>query len=288
VAHDQADGVLGFNPAQPPDIGDLMSSFLNEVLTPEQWPTFVFITARLIGLGMTAPLWLMPTFPHSARAAIIAVLAIVLLPGAPKTAIPEQALEVPLPLAMELVIGISIGLTAAVIIQGAAYAGDVLSLQTGLSLGAALSGGDVPGAGLGQLKSLTALLIYVTMGGHLTLLRGLSDSLQVVPPGLPLNVVDGGLSAAATVGMVFTSAVRVAAPAMVALLLTNLALAILSRAVPQLNVIMVSFPITIGLGLVMIGASLPIFGAAISGWVSNLPAAVSAVISGFALMPGIS
>lgn len=265
----------------------MMSSLLNELLVPERWPTFVFITTRLIGLGMAAPLWSMPTIPLKARAAIIVVLATMLLPTVPSAAVPQQVLEVPLPLVMELVIGISIGLTAAVIIQGAAYAGDVLSLQTGLSLGAALSGGDVPGAGLGQLKSLTALLIYVTMGGHLMLLRGLGDSMQVLPPGVPLDIEQGAISAAAALGMVFSSAVRVAAPAMVALLLANLSLAILSRAVPQLNVIMVSFPVTIGLGLVMIGASLPIFAAAIGGWVSDLPTAVVSVIGGFTPTPGI-
>jgi flagellar biosynthetic protein FliR len=145
----------------------------------------------------------------------------------------------------------------------------------------------VPGAGLGQLKSLTALLIYVTLGGHLVLLQGLSDSLTVLPPGQPMDVETGGQAAAATLSVVFTSAVRIAAPAMVALLLANLALAILNRAVPQLNVIMVSFPVTIGLGLVMIGASLSIFAAAIRGWVLNLPSTVASVINAFTLAPAI-
>jgi flagellar biosynthetic protein FliR len=258
-----------------------MLSFVHDALKPDHWPTFVFITARLIGLGLTAPMWSMPTLPLSARAAIIAVLAIVLLPAVPKTTVPDQVLDIPLPLGVEFVIGISIGLAAAVIIQGAALAGDVLSLQTGLSLGAALSGGDVPGAGLGQLKSLTALLMYVTLGGHLMLLRGLSDSLQVLPPGMGVSMEQGGANAAALLNVMFTSAARIAAPAMVALLLANLSLAILNRAVPQLNVIMVSFPVTIGLGLVMIGASMPIFAAAIGGWVSSLPVTVPAVINGF-------
>jgi flagellar biosynthetic protein FliR len=262
-----------------------MTTLLDTLFGPDRISVFVFITARLIGLGMTAPLWSIPTFPRTARAAIIVVLALVLLPAAPAAAMPEQILQIPLPLAMELIIGMSIGLTAAVIIQAVAYAGDVLSLQTGLSLGAALSGGDVPGAGLGQLKSLTALLIYVTLGGHLIMLQGLGDSLQALPPGTRLDAEMGGLTAAATFGMVFSSAARVAAPAMVALLLANIALAILTRAVPQLNAIMVSFPITIGLGLVMIGASLPIVGSVIAGWISDLPLMIDSVLDGYTLAP---
>jgi flagellar biosynthetic protein FliR len=188
---------------------------------------------------------------------------------------------------MEFIIGMSIGLTAAVIIQGVAYAGDVLSLQTGLSLGAALSGGDIPGAGLGQMKSVTALLIYVALGGHLIMLQGLAESLQVLPPGAPMNIRAGGATAASAFSIVFSSAARVAAPAMVALLLANIALAILSRAVPQLNVIMVSFPMTIGIGLLMIGISIPIIASAVNGWILDLPANVTTVIDGYAVDVGV-
>ena len=260
-----------------------MPTFIDEMFGPDRWPIFIFITARLIGLGMTGPLWSMQTFPRSIRGAAIAVLALVLLPTVPETTMPEGVLDIPVPLIMELIIGISIGLTAAVIIQGVAYAGDVLSLQTGLSLGAALSGGDVPGAGLGQMLSVTALLIYVVLGGHLILLQGLAESLQVLPPGKPLQAAVGGAATAAAFGQVFKSAAQVAAPAMVALLLANIALAILTRAVPQLNAIMVSFPITIGLGLVMIGVSMPIVASAIQGWIQELPMTVSTVIDGYAI-----
>ena len=96
-----------------------------------------------------------------------------------------------------------------------------------------------------------------------------------------------GATAAAAFSVVFTSAARVAAPAMVALLLTNIALAILARAVPQLNVIMVSFPMTIGIGLLMIGVSLPIIASAVNGWVLDLPDHITTVIDGYAAEPGV-
>jgi len=264
-----------------------MPTFVNEFFGPDRWAVFVFITARLIGLGFTAPLWSLPTYPRSVRAATIAVLALLLLPSVPDTLLPERVLDIPLPLAMEFIIGMSIGLTAAVIIQGVAYAGDVLSLQTGLSLGAALSGGDIPGAGLGQMKSVAALLIYVALGGHLIMLEGLAESLRVLPPGAPGDLQTGGATAAAAFGVVFSSAARVAAPAMVALLLANIALAILTRAVPQLNAIMVSFPLTIGIGLLMIGVSMPIIASAINGWILDLPSHVTTVIDGYAIEAGV-
>ena len=65
---------------------------------------------------------------------------------------------------------------------------------------------------------------------------------------------------------------------MVALLLTKLALAILGRAVPQLNAMMVSFPITIGVGLVMFGLSLPVVSNVIARWVQELPASTDGLL----------
>ena len=119
------------------------------------------------------------------------------------------------------------------------------------------------------------------------MLQGLAESLQVLPPGGPINIETGGATAASAFTVVFTSAARVAAPAMIALLLTNIALAILARAVPQLNVIMVSFPMTIGIGLVMIGVSLSIIASAVNGWILDLPTNITTVIDGYAVEAGV-
>jgi flagellar biosynthetic protein FliR len=72
---------------------------------------------------------------------------------------------------------------------------------------------------------------------------------------------------------------------MVTLLIVNVAIAILSRAVPQLNAIMVSFPLTIGLGLVMLGGSLPVVATVVAGWMHSLPAGIAGVVGGFRTAP---
>lgn len=263
-----------------------MPDAVTRLFTPELWPTFVLITARLSGLMLAAPLWSMSTLPRAARAAIIVTLGVLLLPLAPRAPAPEQVLDLPLPIAMELVVGIVIGLTAAVIVQGVALAGEVISMQMGLSLSHALA--PMPEAQLpdvGQIKSFLALLIYVSLGGHLMLLRGLADSLRVLPPGMPMDLAAGGRSAAAMAGTLYSCAVRAAAPVMVTLLLANVALAILGRAVPQVNAMLVSFPFTIGIGLVMLGAALPIVAWVICGWMQGLPATVTGVVAGFRPAP---
>jgi flagellar biosynthetic protein FliR len=264
----------------------MIPDFVTQALAPDRWPTFALITARLGGLMLSAPLWSMFPLPRSGRAAVTVLLAVLLLPLTPPTALPERALELPLPVVMELLVGIVIGLTAAVVVQGAALGGEVISLQMGLSLAPALAPmPDVQVSGIAQIKNWLALLIYLAIGGHLMLLRGLADSLQALPPGSPMDFLSGAEAGARLVGVVFSSAVRTAAPVMVALLLTNAALAILSRAVPQLNAMMVSLPLTFGVGLVMLGISLPIVSSVIGGWMETLPAGVASVIDAFRPSP---
>jgi flagellar biosynthetic protein FliR len=259
-----------------------MPDFMAHVLAPDRWPMFVLITARIGGLMLTAPLWSMTMLPHGARAAITVLLATLLLPLAPHRPLPEQVIELPLPLAIEMVIGLAIGLTAAVLVQGIALAGEVLALQMGLSLGPALAPmPDVPVSGVGQIKSFLALTIYLAAGGHVIMLQGLAESLSALPPGAPLELANGAGAAALFSGALFGTALKAAAPVMVTLLLTNLALAILSRAVPQLNAMMVSLPLTIGVGLVTIGLTLPRVTGAIAGWMHGLPASVAHVLAGF-------
>jgi flagellar biosynthetic protein FliR len=187
---------------------------------------------------------------------------------------------------MEMLLGLAIGLVAAVVVHGAALAGELVSLQMGLSLGPALAPlPEFESSGVSQLQSLLALSVYVGVGGHLMLLRGVADTLRALPPGSPLALDQGAGTVAAMVGTLFTSAVRTGAPVIVTLLVTNVALAILSRAVPQLNAMMVSFPLTIAIGLIMVGAALPIVTGALDGWMRDLSLRVAEVAGAFRVVP---
>lgn len=259
-----------------------MGELFSQALAPDRWPALVLITARLTGLMFTGPLWSMSALPRSARAAITVVLALALLPLVPTVPPMNRLLDLPVPLAMELVIGLAIGMTAAVIVQGVALAGETLSMQMGLSLSPTLAPmPDIQLSGIGNLQTFVALLVYVSVGGHLMLLEGLAGSLRTLPPGTGIDLAEGGRSAALMLGTVYGAAIRAAAPVMVTLLLTNVALALMSRAVPQLNAMMVSLPITMALGLLMVGISLPIVAATIGGWMVALPAAVAQVVQSF-------
>ena len=254
--------------------------FLGTALTPERWPTFALVTGRVGGLMTTAPAWSGSSIPAVVRTAVGLVLAVLLLPTVQVTSMPDHVLDLPLPMAAEIAIGVVIGLSAAVLVQAVGLAGEVMSMQMGLSIAPALA--PVPEmevVGVGPITTMLAVLIYLGLGGHLMLLRALADSLHTLPPGAGIVFTGGGHVATALAGQLFSCAASVAAPVMVALLLTNIALAILSRAVPQLNAMMVSFPLTIGIGLLMFAVSLPNVSAVVAGWVHDLPASVEGLLA---------
>jgi flagellar biosynthetic protein FliR len=248
-----------------------MTSAMLEMLRPVNWPLFALVSARVAGLMMLAPLWSMRAIPVKIRGAAAVVMTFTLLPMAAGAPIDPAGPMPLLAVGTEFLLGVAIGLTAAVFLHGLTIAAEVVSLQMGLSLGVAFGGmGDVGSPGIGQLYGQFALVLFAILGGHVMLITGLGASLVAVPPGSPVDFTDGAMSLLALGGTVFTVAVRVAAPVMVALLVTNLALAVLNRAVPQLNTMMVAVPITVGVGLIGIGTTLALVGGEVTRWVAGL------------------
>jgi len=264
-----------------------MSPGLLQLLGPLDWPAFVLVSARVSGFFLAAPLWATTGMPRSIRGAVAVLLSVVLMPlVTPVAAMPDDMVAMAVVLAGETLLGLAIGLTGALVIHGVMIAGEVASLQMGLSLGQAL--GTVPeGAtvGVGQLKGYFALLLYLSLNGHLVLYQGLASSFAAVPAGRAVLGAAGGLQVATMAGSVFGIGVRVAAPIMVSLLLAQLALAILGKAVPQLNVMMLSFPITISIGLVTLGASLTFVAAFLTGSFASIPEQVQETIRAFTVLP---
>jgi flagellar biosynthetic protein FliR len=255
---------------------------LASALQPLNWPLFALVTARVAGVVLIAPLWSMTSIPSNLRSAIAVVLSLALLPSVPATSVAIDSFSILVPMISELLLGVAIGLSATAFLAAVAVASEVISLQMGLSLGVALGGAaDLGAPGVGQLEGQFSLAVYVALGGHLALITALHRSFNLIPPGTGINVVTGGHTMLLIVGSVFSSAVRVAAPAMVALLIVNLALAILNRAVPQLNTMMVAVPITVSVGLISLGATLPYALNLLGRWAGTVGPAADVVIRAF-------
>lgn len=259
---------------------------LSRILLPDHLPTFAYVLARVTGLLLSAPLWSLTGTPRLIRVAVAVVLTLALIPACPAPRVPAALVLLPLGLAAELLIGLTIGLTAAVIVHGAALAGEVISLQMGLSLGPTLAPMvDVHVPGVGQIQSLLALMVYIAIDGHLMLLRGVAQSFTALPPGAGIAIEHGPALGIHLANTLFLVALQAAAPAMVALFLIDLAVGFANRAVPQLHAVLVLFPIAIITGLIMLWFSVPTVTAAVGAWMAELPDQVTGAVAALTHLP---
>ena len=235
---------------------------------PETMVALVLLASRVGGVVLVAPFFSARMVPVTVRTAMVILFTIVLHPAARSVAGPRGI--TPAAVLGETLIGLTIGLAAALIIGAAEVAGEYISLQIGLS-GAALLDplSNNQSAVLGTFLQLFAVTVLLTAGGHLVMLEALADSTQRLPLGSALTADTGLLDIVNLGGTLFAFGLRFAAPVIAVALVANVALAVLSRAAPQLNILQLAFPIQILVGLATLMAAIPFIGSWLMGWESS-------------------
>jgi flagellar biosynthesis protein FliR len=165
-----------------------------------------------------------------------------------------------------MLIGMAFAFTIGAVFAAVQVAGSFLDTLIGFSFGATVD--PVTGnqsSVLTQLYALIGVLVFIAIGGDAWVIRGLARTYDVVGltqfPALG-SLVGGAVDAFAAI---FGSAVQVAAPLILTLVVTDAAFGVVSRVVPQLNVFGVGFPTKVTVGLVMLGVTLPFA----AGWLSG-------------------
>ena len=224
---------------------------------------------RIGGLMLVAPVLSARTVPRMVRAGIAILLTVLVLPTVGD--VPSNLVVGPGTLVAELLIGLGMGLGAAMMLSAAELAGEVLSVQTGLSGATALD--PLTGQGtvvLGHLLSLVALVLLLVSGGHLLMIEVLTASFTLLPAGVGLGLSAGALELVRTAGLVFIYGLQFAAPIIAAVSVGYVALGVLARASPQLNMLAVAFPLQIGLGLIVLAGVLPLAATLYADWPSHI------------------
>jgi flagellar biosynthetic protein FliR len=159
----------------------------------------------------------------------------------------------------ETLIGISLGLLAKSILAAVEFCGQLIGMQMGFSMASMFdpSMGQMPLMSIFQL--LLAMLLFLSMEVHHIFIRAIVESYTVIPPG-NWHMSGGLIQYFITVtGDIFVLGIKLAAPVMVALLATTVVLGIMARSFPQMNIFMISMPLNIGVGLLILGLSLLVF-----------------------------
>ena len=215
--------------------------------------------ARILALIAAAPISGSQQFPTTAKiglAVLLATLVAPTLPAAPP--VDPASLAGLMLLARETLLGVGMGLAMRVVFSGVSMAGDVIGLQMGLGFAQfydAQTSAQVPV--IGQFLGLLATLVFLSLNGHLLVIATLVDSFRSVPVDSAKTLADSFMAFALWGGMIIQAAVLLSMPLIAALLVTNSALGVLSRAAPQLNVFAIGFPVTIIAGFVVLLLTLP-------------------------------
>jgi len=219
---------------------------------------FIFPLSRILGFMATAPLWSTAGVPKRIRLTIGIAIAVALAPGLPPMpAVQPASLEGLWIIAQQMLIGIGMGFAAKIVFTAFMFAGEFIGNQMGLGFATfydPLSASQTPV--ISEFINLVALLLFLSVNGHLLYLATLAQSFSAIPiSSIPVGA-GSWLNIAELGSKIFSAGLLLALPIMAALMIINVALAVLTRAAPQLNLFALGFPLTLIGGFVALAISL--------------------------------
>ncbi len=220
---------------------------------------FIFPFIRIAALFSVAPVVSSPFVPLRIKVAIAVVLTLFVLPQQGTAHTFEVFSTVGfVQIVTQLSLGLAMGFILRLVFNALTIAGENIAVTMGLGFAQItdpVNGVTVPI--ISQFLTIVATLLFLALDGHLALIKVILSSFSFLPVGATFNQPDIFWNVVSWATNMFSGALMVAIPAVTALLITNSALALMTRAAPQLNVFSVGFPITILLGLVIIALTLP-------------------------------
>jgi flagellar biosynthetic protein FliR len=248
----------------------LLNALLREI-GPGHVVGFFLVLARISPLFVVAPIFSSPMLPAQVKTIVAVAFSIGMTPIAMHgQTIPSDPLLIAGLFVTNTLVGFGFSLAISAVMAGVTSAGAFVDVIAGFSYGALINPFDGnQGGTLTNLYTIVGLALFIAIGGDAWMLRGIEHTLVLVPlTGAPkiASLASGVDTAASTI---FVSALELAAPALLALLITDIAFGMVSRVVPQLNIFAVGFPLKIGVALLVVGASLPFLGGFLSNQVTS-------------------
>ncbi|MEM7432344.1 MAG: flagellar biosynthetic protein FliR [Pseudomonadota bacterium] len=246
----------------------------------EKLSMYVWPFARIGGFLMVMPLIGGSFVPMRIRLLLAVALTVVLAPLLPQTS-PAVGLSVAglVTMIQEIGIGVALGFLAQLVFDAIALSGQVIGMSMGLGFAVFLDrarGVNMPV--LGQLFMLLGMLTFLALDGHLALIQLLAASFQAWP------IAGDSLTTASLemmllwVGQMFVFALKIALPAIVAILVVNLSFGVMSRAAPTLNLFAVGFPVAMLLGFAVIFLNMGVLVENVSIYIGETLAMISRLL----------
>jgi flagellar biosynthesis protein FliR len=237
--------VLTFTDAE---IGAMVGSVL--------WPMF-----RVMGFFLAAPVLGSNFVPQRVRLILAVAVALLIAPTLPDVpAVEGISLTAMLIVGQQVLIGAALGFFLQMLFQLFVLLGQMIAMQMGLGFASMIDPSNgVNVAILSTFYLMFVTVLFISFDGHLVMIEVIAESFELIPISTSGLDVDVYYQLVTTISWAFSSALLLALPALTALLMTNFAFGIMTRAAPQMNIFALGFPIALMFGLFIIWLSMGFF-----------------------------
>jgi len=246
---------------------------LMPLFNAESVQQFVLVLLRVSTILVMMPILGHKTVPVRIKAGLSLVITFLIFPFVRKVipAVSPDFIPMILQMAEEVMVGVVIGFAVKVVFTGIQYAGELIGLQMGFSMANVLDPmNNINVSIISEMQYLMALLIFLSINGHHVFIMVIADSYRILTP-FGFHMTGPLAQAILTLSQnIFVIAVKASAPVIAVMLFTNLGMALIARTVPQINILIVGFPLQISVGLIFLGLSMPIFLRVIETYFINL------------------
>lgn len=235
-----------------------MTSILS--FSPELYFTFFLIILRVSGIFITAPVLSSANVPGALRIyfSILCSFIVLSMITVPKIPLNATVADYFLLGFKELMVGLLLGIIPRVMFAAVDFAGSIIGFQMGLSIANVMDPQtDLQVSIIASFETILATLLFIVLDGHHIFFEALLVSYQKVP-------IQGFLFTPGKIefllrimGDLFIVGVKLGSPIIISMLLANVIMGFMARSIPQMNVFIVGFPFTIGLGLILIIIGIP-------------------------------
>jgi flagellar biosynthetic protein FliR len=214
---------------------------------------------RILALFSSAPLLSHQSVPMQLRIGLALLITVLVAPALPvAAAVSPYSLPGVLLVVQQVLVGVAMGFAIQIAFAAAELAGDLIGLQMGLSFASFIDPARNEETPIvGSFLGLLLMLLFFAANGHLLLIGAVGESFRSIPVGINglhwlawRELVGAG-------ALVFSAGLQIALPVIAALILANLALGVLTRTAPQLNLFAVGFPVTLLVGMLVLLLALP-------------------------------
>lgn len=216
---------------------------------------WLLVFLRSLGVVLQLPVIAGRPLPIVVRVAIGVCLAMLLSGTVPPPVVPQGMWQLVAAAAGEVLVGLALGFVTRMTFAAVEMAGRLISTEVGLNAAPGMGVPDPSTEPLASLLSTFAIVLFFLFGGHLMLLSAFARSFRVVPPGAPILDAAADDTVILLTAKVIELGFRIAAPFIAMNFLVVLAFAVLGRAVPKMNVFIMSFSVRAIAGVLLLSGS---------------------------------